>query len=105
MLFSLDWLRAYVDLPESPEEIAQRLPFAGFSVEGVVEGRDDREGDVVLDIDITTNRPDAMNHLGLARELAVLYGRPLRPPEPALREAAESISGVARVELPAEGVD
>jgi phenylalanyl-tRNA synthetase beta chain len=105
MLFSLDWLRAYVDLPESPEEIAQKLTFAGFTVEGVVEGREDREGDVVLDIDITTNRPDAMNHLGLARELAVLYGRPLRPPEPALQEAAEGIASVAQVELPAEGVD
>ncbi|MBV9278041.1 MAG: phenylalanine--tRNA ligase subunit beta, partial [Candidatus Eremiobacteraeota bacterium] len=36
--------------------------------------------DDVLDVDITTNRPDAMSIFGLARELAAAYRTPLRSP-------------------------
>jgi phenylalanyl-tRNA synthetase beta chain len=82
MLFSREWLREYVDLPEEAEAIGRRLTFAGFAIDGI----EDHAGDPVFDVDVTTNRPDAMNHLGLARELAVLYERPLRVPEVALVE-------------------
>ena len=76
MKLSLAWLSRYVDLPEDAEEVARRLTAAGHAVEGI-----ERHGDGwVLDIDITTNRPDCMNHFGMARELAVIFGRPLRPP-------------------------
>jgi phenylalanyl-tRNA synthetase beta chain len=76
MLFSLTWLADYVDLPDAPEELARRLTGAGHAVDRIER----RDGDVVLDVDVTTNRPDCMNHLGLAREIAVLYDRPLRAP-------------------------
>ncbi|MCZ7651443.1 MAG: phenylalanine--tRNA ligase beta subunit-related protein [Thermoanaerobaculia bacterium] len=75
MKLSLAWLREHVELPEAPAEVAARLTAIGHSVEAI-EG----EGDAaVLDVDVTTNRPDCMNHRGLARELAAAYGRPLRP--------------------------
>ncbi|HTQ79293.1 MAG TPA: phenylalanine--tRNA ligase beta subunit-related protein, partial [Thermoanaerobaculia bacterium] len=92
MLFSLDWLRDYVDLPEAPAQIARRLTAAGLAVDGIEE----KDGDAVFDIDVTTNRPDAMNHLGLARELAVLFERPLRPPQVALAESGETVSSAVR---------
>jgi phenylalanyl-tRNA synthetase beta chain len=76
MLFSLHWLADYVDLPGSPEELARRLTAAGLAVDQVER----RDGDVVLDVEVTTNRPDCMSHLGLAREIAVLFDQPLRPP-------------------------
>ena len=76
MLFSRDWLAEYVELPSSAEELARALTEVGMAVEGIEE----RDGDVVLDVDVTTNRPDAMCHLGLAREIAVKLDRPLRPP-------------------------
>ena len=47
MLFSRDWLSVYVDLPESPEAIARRLTFAGFSVEGMT-GREGEPADIVF---------------------------------------------------------
>ena len=34
----------------------------------------------ILDVEVTTNRPDAMSVIGLARELAASYGVPLRLP-------------------------
>lgn len=75
MKLSLAWLREHVELPETPAEVAARLTAIGHSVEAI-EG----EGEAaVLDVDVTTNRPDCMNHRGLARELAAAWGRPLRP--------------------------
>lgn len=104
MLFSTRWLAEHVDLPQDVQELADRLTAAGHAVEGIEEKGGDAsfEGDVLLDVEVTTNRPDCMNHLGLAREIAVLYGRPLRVPENAPVEAAERSEDVAAVEVEEE---
>lgn len=94
MLFSRNWLAEYVDLP-SDEELARHLTFAGLAVEGLETEGDD----LVLDIDITTNRPDAMNHFGLAREVAVLTGQPLSCPPTESEETAESAADHIQVLL------
>ncbi|MCZ6727744.1 MAG: phenylalanine--tRNA ligase subunit beta [Acidobacteria bacterium] len=64
-----------------------------------VEGRRARGEDVILDVDVTTNRPDCMNHLGLAREVAVRFRRELRLPEIEIAESDESASDAIAVEL------
>ena len=51
----------------------------------------------MLDVDVTTNRPDAMNHFGLAREVAAIYGLPLRRPAAAPVETAERTADAIRV--------
>lgn len=48
--------------------------------------------DVVLEVNVTPNRPDALSHVGIARELAALVGLPLRPPQTALSGEAASPS-------------
>jgi phenylalanyl-tRNA synthetase beta chain len=95
MQFSRNWLGRYVELPDDVAELARRLTAAGLAVEGI----DERGDDILLDIDVTPNRPDCMNHVGVAREIAVLFERPLgwRPPE--LTESDEQISDVFEVEL------
>jgi len=98
MLFSCDWLSAYVDLPDDREELARQLTAAGFAVE-LIERTDD--GDTVFDIDVTTNRVDAMNHLGLAREVAVLTGAALREPDADPDETDEATADAVHVELAA----
>ena len=40
--------------------------------------------DVVFDIDVTRNRPDAFGHVGVARDLAAKLGLPFTPPRPTL---------------------
>ncbi len=92
MRFSLAWLSDYVELPDSTDELAVRLTAAGLAVEGVEE----RDGDQLLDVDVTTNRPDCMCHLGLAREVATIFGRPLESPLPA---PADGGPGAVPVEL------
>lgn len=95
MLFSKSWLAEYVDLPVDSQELARRLTAAGLNAEGLEEKGDD----VLLDIEVTTNRPDAMNHLGMAREAAVLYGQPLRRPPSDPAEGSERVEDAAGVEV------
>jgi phenylalanyl-tRNA synthetase beta chain len=70
MKISLEWLGDYVDLtPYSVDEIAARLTEIGHAVDAVEE----EDGDTIFEIEFTTNRIDAMSHLGLAREIAAAF--------------------------------
>lgn len=76
MRIALEWLCEFVDLDVPVEALAERLPGIGLGVEAV-----ERSGeDTVLDLEVTSNRPDWMSLIGVAREVALLFGRPLRSP-------------------------
>lgn len=76
MRVPLEWLREFVAVTEPADVLAERLPSIGLGVEAV-----DRVGeDAVLDLEVTSNRPDCMGLLGVAREVAILFGHPLRLP-------------------------
>ena len=97
MRFSLDWLRAYVDLPEPADQVAELLAQAGLPVDAI-----ERWGaDHALDVDILANRPDCMCHLGLARELAARTGRPLQAPTAEPARGQEQAKDLATVEIAA----
>ena len=55
--------------------------------------------DVILEIAITPNRPDALSHIGVARDLAALFDRDLIIPEIKLNEAKDDINKLASVEI------
>lgn len=55
--------------------------------------------DTVLEVNVTPNRPDALSHLGIAREVAVLSGQKLRPPPPRLSEGVAAASGKVRIRI------
>ena len=117
MLFSVAWLADFVDLSEfwsgrlHPEDragiarLGDRLTALGLAVEGTPTHSPSDASDPssepipLLDVEVTTNRPDAMCHFGLARELAVALGQSLRAPRAALRESSERASAHVRVEL------
>jgi phenylalanyl-tRNA synthetase beta chain len=66
------WLRAYLpELPVSDEQLAEDLTLRGIAVEGIFPAAC---GGSRFEMDITTNRVDAMNHYGVAREAAAIYG-------------------------------
>jgi len=83
MKISPQWLRDFVDLPVDYRRLADELTLAGVAVEGISGDGED----TVYEMEITTNRPDAMNHYGVAREASALYDLPLRPIEPKLPAA------------------
>jgi len=102
MEFLLSWLADAVDeakrLP--PDELGRRLTAVGMAVESVREiASADGSPDHVLDVDVTSNRPDAMCHLGLARELAVALGVPLRRPQIPFHESLSSDGTTGKVVL------
>ena len=73
----LSWLREFVDVPESAEEIGTLMSVRGLALEGLEPHGDD----VVMDFDVTANRPDCLSIIGIAREIATAYQRPLHVPE------------------------
>ena len=80
MRLVLSWLREFVDVKASAEEVAQTLALRGFEVASIepLDG-----GDAVIDFEITANRPDGLSVLGLAREVATSYDLPVRLPSAA----------------------
>ena len=82
MKICLSWLKEFVTADEPPARLAADLSMLGLPVDAV----DAAGPDTVLELDITANRPDCLNHLGVARELAVLYREPLRPPRAELAD-------------------
>ena len=77
MRILLSWLREFVDVPGSAEEIARTMSTRGFAVEGIDAIG---QGDAVIDFEVTANRPDCMSVIGIAREVATAYGAKLRTP-------------------------
>ena len=77
-----EWLRSYLPVLEVDDaQLAEDLTLHGIAVEGIFELSDaagDSEGSL-FDMDITTNRVDAMNHYGIAREAAAIYNLHLKP--------------------------
>ena len=86
------WLRAYLPgMPVDDAQLAEDLTLRGIAVEGIYDlGAGNGS---LYEMDITTNRVDAMNHYGVAREAAAIYGlalpaldfccpRPSRQPRP-----------------------
>src|SRR5277367_1162681 len=72
------WLRTYVpNIPADDQQLADDLTLRGIAVEGV-HNLGPNNGHL-FEMDITTNRVDAMNHYGIAREAATIYNLPLPP--------------------------
>ena len=79
------WLRSYLPpVPVSDHQLADDLTLRGIAVEGVHRLGTAASGEsagCLFEMDITTNRVDAMNHYGIAREVAAIYNLPLAPLE------------------------
>src|SRR6266536_6186794 len=83
MKLSPQWLREFVDLTVDDHRLADDLTAVGIAVEGISgEG-----ANTVFEMEIGTNRPDAMNHYGVAREAAALYGTSLKSIETSAAKA------------------
>ncbi|MGA7462111.1 MAG: phenylalanine--tRNA ligase subunit beta [Candidatus Korobacteraceae bacterium] len=73
-------MREFVDVAADDRQLAEDLTSAGIAVESVQE----ENGQIIYEMDLTTNRVDAMNHYGVAREVSAIYDVELKPVEPKL---------------------
>src|ERR1051326_3789823 len=96
MKLSPNWIRDFVELTADDHRLAEDLTNVGISVEGITVS----VADTVFEMEIGTNRPDAMNHYGVAREAAAIYDLPLNPIDPKLPSPAKSAPFPITVEEP-----
>ena len=95
MKISLDWLREYIKIDRSAEQIAEILSDLGFPWEGIEHCGDD----AVIDVEVTSNRGDCLGYIGIARELAVATGAELRLPKVELIESDRDVTEFASVQI------
>ena len=76
MFISCEWLRELTDTRLSPAELRDRLTMVGLAIDAV----DEHGGDAVLDVEVPSNRPDCLSHVGIAREVSVIEKGRLRLP-------------------------
>ena len=95
MKTTINWLKEYCDFDLAPEDLAHRLAMAGCLVEEVTPVGDD----VMLFADVTSNRPDHLGAIGIARDICALTGSALRLPPVTFETGGERVAEVASVEV------
>jgi phenylalanyl-tRNA synthetase beta chain len=87
-----NWLKDFVDVTATPQELASRLALSGTNIGGVENG----PHGAVIEAEVSSNRPDCLGHLGIAREVGAIFKQPVvftppRPEESAAAKAADFI--------------
>jgi len=76
MLISYNWLRELTSTKLTPQELRDRLTMVGLAIDAV----DQHDGDSVIDVEVPSNRPDCLSHVGIGREVTVIEDGELRLP-------------------------
>src|SRR5467141_1731022 len=92
-----NWLKDFVDVTATPQELASRLALSGTNIAGVENG----PHGAVIDAEVSSNRPDCLGHYGIAREVGAIYKLPLKHVSPKPAESAAKASDAVKVEIQA----
>jgi len=95
MFVPVNWLKEFISVKETAEELEQILTLQGLEVEGINKGL---TGDVI-EIELTPNRGDCASILGVARELSAFSGNKYSFPDNKYTESGASIDDVCRLEV------
>lgn len=95
MIVSWDWLTDYVDLKMDHDDLVDALTMSGLNHEGTQTVGADQ----AIDLEVTSNRPDCLGHIGVAREISVLYDLPLKFDDPKPVVGKESIGALCSVDI------
>ena len=95
MLISYNWLRELTGTALTPLELRERLTMVGLAIDAVEE----IEGDSVIDVEVPSNRPDCLSHIGIAREVAVIEKSKVQSPKSQVFEAKGKASDFTQVEI------
>ncbi|MFP4081244.1 MAG: phenylalanine--tRNA ligase subunit beta [Candidatus Aminicenantes bacterium] len=95
MKISLDWIKDYVDVQVPLPELMEKLNMIGM----LVEDWEEKQEDVILDIETYANRPDTLGHLGVAREIAAALGLNLKKQEWPVAESDKRTSDLVSIQI------
>src|ERR1044072_6685887 len=68
MFISYEWLKDFLDVELGAAKLRDRLTMVGLAIDAVETHGDD----AVLDVEVPSNRPDCLSHIGIAREVTVI---------------------------------
>lgn len=71
MRVPLEWLKEYVDINVTSDELVQKLTLGGLEVTAI----EDTPFGKIFEVEATSNRPDWLSLLGIAREIYALEGK------------------------------
>jgi phenylalanyl-tRNA synthetase beta chain len=91
------WLKDFVDVTATPEDLASRLALSGTNIGGVEKGAHG----AVIHAEVSSNRPDCLGHYGIAREVGAIYKLPLKSVSPKPTEGSAKAADAVRVEIEA----
>lgn len=94
MKVSYNWLKEYIPINIKPKEAADRLTMSGLEVESVEQ----KGGDYIFEVEITSNRPDWLSIYGIARELQAITGLRLKPVKTVLPKGSGILNPVITIE-------
>jgi phenylalanyl-tRNA synthetase beta chain len=95
MLISHNWLRELTGTKLTPLELRERLTMVGLAIDAVEQN----DGDAVLDVEVPSNRPDCLSHIGIAREVAVIERSKVQSPTSKVESAEGEVSDLTSVEI------
>src|SRR6266849_948996 len=90
-----NWLKDFVDVTATPDDLASRLALSGTNIGGIETGKHG----AIIDAEVSSNRPDCLGHFGIAREVSAVYKIPLKPISPKPPEIAAKATDAVRVEI------
>jgi len=90
MKISLNWIKDYVEVKIPPGSLADKLTMAGLEVENVSLVR----GDTIFEVEVTPNRPDCLNMIGIAREISAVLNKELALPRTGKLSKADAICDI-----------
>jgi phenylalanyl-tRNA synthetase beta chain len=100
MNISYNWLRELTEISLAPHDLARRLTMVGLAVDAIHEAGED----FIFEFDLTSNRPDCLSHLGIAREVAVVEQSRVSLPVLEPRAAEGHTHAFASVEIEDAGL-
>src|SRR5262245_24307995 len=95
MFISYEWLKELTDTKLTPAELRDRLTMVGLAIDAVEE----HNGDAVLDVEVPSNRPDCLSHVGIAREVSVIEKGHVRLPTSELQRVDGRAADFTSVEI------
>jgi phenylalanyl-tRNA synthetase beta chain len=95
MLISYNWLLELTNTRLTPLELRDRLTMVGLAIDAV----DQHASDSVLDVEVPSNRPDCLSHVGVAREVTVIDNGKLSLPAGTTFRTEGKASDLTAVEI------
>ena len=77
MLIPLNWLKEYVEIKLPLKDLMWRMTEVGLTCEATQKVGEE----IILDVEVTANRPDWMSIIGVAREVAAIEGIKIKEPK------------------------